>query len=154
MSPERTQLQILEMSGRYVFHGTGEDISVLEPQQAFTRVNGVRQEDGPAAVFASSSADYAIFFAIFSKKNCPLGRKASVADFEVSDSTYKLKFKASKNTISQLEESSCGWVYVFDRDQFHLRQPGGIEYANRQPAKPLKKIKVTRKDLLGTVEAV
>lgn len=142
------------MSGRFVFHGTGEDIEVLEPRQAYTYIKGVRQEDGPEAVFASSSADYAIFFAIFSKKNCPLGRRASVGDFESRDDGYRLKFKASSNTVSQIDDSSYGWVYVFDKDQFQLRQEGGIEYFNRQAAKPLRKIKVTRKDLLGNIETI
>lgn len=142
------------MSGRYVFHGTGEDIDALEPQQAHTYVEGVRQNDGPAAVFASSSADYAIFFAVMSRKNCPLGRKASVADFEFKDDTYRLHFRASAGTLSQIDDSSFGWVYVFDRTQFHLRQEGGIEYANRQPVKPLKKFKVTRKDLFGPIKTL
>jgi hypothetical protein len=154
MSPERKQLQILEMSGQYVFHGTGEDITVLEPQQAYKRVAGEREKDGPAAIFASSSADYAIFFAVISKKNCPLGRRASVADSEVKGDGYKLKFKASENTLSQLDDASSGWVYVFDRSQFFIRQEGGIEYANRSPIAPLKKIKVTRKDLPTEIEVV
>jgi hypothetical protein len=154
MSPERKNLQVFEMSGRFVFHGTGEDIDMLEPNQAYTYVNGVKQKDGPEAVFASSSADYAIFFAVFSKKNCPLGRRASVGDLELKDDGYKLRFKASANTISQIDDSSFGFVYVFDRSQFQLRQDGGIEYANRQPAKPLKKIKVTKRDLPANIEII
>lgn len=154
MSPARKKLFILEQTGKYVFHGTGEDIDVLEPRQAhkFTEGPGGKgRKDGAPSVFASTSADFAVFFAILNPKNCPLGRHAEVASFSFKDGTYDLRFKASEATLSQLSADSFGYVYVFDKAAFVEREPGGLEYTNRNPVKPLEKIKVTKTDILGTI---
>lgn len=151
MSPIRENLSILEASGQYVFHGSGEELDVLEPQQAHNRVNGERVEDGPPAVFATPIVDYAVFMAVFSKRNCPLGRRTSVSTTADKEG-YEIRLRATPATISQVTDASSGWVYVFEKSQFFRREEGGVEYTVRQPVKPLKKVRVTRADLVHPVE--
>ena len=148
----RQKLGALEASGKYVFHGTGEKLDILEPRQAHNRFDGIRRKDGPPAVFAATAVDYAIFMAVFSKKNCPLGLHTSVASWSSSNGVYSINFKASPGTMSQIDDSSSGWLYIFDKKDFHEREPAALEYISRKAVKPIERVAVHMKDIAGAVE--
>ncbi|MBI5133808.1 MAG: hypothetical protein HZA81_00230 [Candidatus Taylorbacteria bacterium] len=154
MSPARIELYRLERDGGFVFHGSGEDLDVLDPRQAHNVKDGKSVDDGPPAVFAAKAADYAVFMAVFSKRNCPLGRHTRIASWSFRDGDYRLVFQASPNTLSQIDERSYGWVYIFPKEGFYQREPGGLEYTNRKAVKPIKKIRVERADILGKIDAM
>lgn len=147
MTPHRLNLRQLESSQKFVFHGSAEDVSELAPHQA----HKFGKDDGAPAVFASASADFAAFFALMNQKNCPLGHHAGVESYSFKDGHYEARFKASKATLDQLNGDSSGFVYVFDRKDFVLREPGGIEYERRTPVKPVAKVRVTKEDILGHI---
>lgn len=151
-SPEKQELHALEREGIYVFHGTGADVDELEPRQAIDMKRG---PDGDPGVFASNKADYAIFMAIVNKYNCHSGARSRAGATFGPDDTMTMKFGMSMETAQQLEAnpSATGWVYVFEKNQFVSH--GGdrtIEFVSHAPVRPLKKIKVSKRDLPEGIE--
>ena len=138
-SEAKRQLVGLEREDCYVFHGTGLLLESLEPRQAYTVIDGKQEADGEPAVFASSLVDYAIFMALINDVNCPLSASSSV-----SYENGKLKFGASQETLDQLNATSRGYVYVFNRGDFLLR--GGIEWMSHYHVKPVFVIEVGKTD--------
>lgn len=103
--------------------------------------------DGPPAVFASDKAEYAIFMALVHSRNCPQGYQASSGT-----ENGRLIFRTTQETFAQLGEDARGFVYVLDKNDFTLRDHGGVEYASAVPVKPLEKLLVTRQDLPENVQ--
>lgn len=150
-SPEKRELLALERTGQFVFHGSGEDLSILEPHQA---IDDERGPDGLPAVFASPMAEYAIFMAIVSRKNCPLGSKSNTGTRTESDGTVHLEFGATQATLDQLQESATGWVYVFNKSEFRQREGGAAEYMSHAAVRPINKIKVAKRDLPTNIRII
>ena len=145
MSPERRELHALEKEDKYVFHGSGSDVASLEPRQAHDDIIG---PDGSPAVFASNVADYAIFMAIFNKRNCPQGSSTSAgAKTDEEHGLIEMRFAATRDTLDQLKDDAAGWVYVFNKTDFTRRLRGGVEYVSDGPVTPIKKIQVSTRDL-------
>ncbi|MDB5260488.1 MAG: hypothetical protein JWN37_719 [Candidatus Nomurabacteria bacterium] len=128
----------MEQTDKYVFHGSGSEIEIFEPQQAYTRVDGVDIPDGDPAIFASSKLNYAIFMAIINMKNCPKGYRSS------SDGR---EFKATAETLKQLTPGANGFVYVFNKSDFKERANGEEESMRHESIKPLFSYKVTFSDI-------
>jgi hypothetical protein len=147
MSPEKKLLKNFEEEGRYVFHGSGEEIEILEPRQAYTHHEEIEKADGEPAVFASSMVDYAILMALVNERNCPDGFRSIVGVSINEKGERYLRVRASQETLNQLDKNSYGWVYVFTKDSFTLRNEGGIEYVSTESVTPMHKIKVTKADL-------
>ncbi len=152
VSPEKRELLELEAEEKYIFHGSGNDVEELEPRQAHTTEGGVRVPDGAPAVFGSPSAEYAIFMAIVSKKNCPGGFHSKTSWFEKKDGGIGIRYFATKDTLEQIQEGAEGTVYVLDRKDFTRRGEKSVEYANPSRAIPLRKIKVHKRDLPDHIE--
>jgi hypothetical protein len=147
MSSEKQRLDDLEREELHVFHGSGLLFEELEPRQAYTFTNGRNEKDGEPAVFASTSADYAIFMALINPSNYPISFRSSVT---IEDG--ELKFRASKSTIQQLNESFRGYVYVFNRSDFELR--GGNEWICTKPIKPVFVIEIGLSDFQREIESI
>lgn len=136
----------------YVFHGSDADVDQLDPRQA---VDVVRGPDGEPAVFASDKTDFAIFFAIMNKTNCPKGsRTRAGAEVDDEKGTAELKFGATQETLDQIQDDASGWVYVFKKEDFNQRPDGGVEYTSKKPVEPFKKVKVFKRDLPENVEII
>lgn len=148
-SPEtlaRTKLLNLESENKCVFHGSPYEIEVFEPRQAYKYPKGKeRIPDGDPAVFASPSADIAIFMGIINEINAPLGLRSGFG----TDGEGKIKFKATKETIDQLHGSK-GYVYVFDKNKFTPRSL--IESLSYEKVTPDDIIIVSEKDLPKHIE--
>jgi hypothetical protein len=142
-SQERKQLRELESTGLYVFHGTSADVEALEPRQAVDAVTG--HDDDPG-IHASQVADYAIFMAVAA----PLGHARAGAT--VSDETPEptMNFGVSRVVMEKLADNSNGIVYVFDKKDFRQRRP--VEWISTTSAKPVLKIRVSRRDLPKDIE--
>ncbi len=136
----------------YVFHGSDADVDQLDPRQA---VDVVRGPDGPPAVFASDRADFAIFFAIINRKNCPEKGAwlRAGADFDEKGIAVP-KFETTQETLNQIQDNASGWVYVFKKEDFNQRPDGGVEYTSKKPVEPFKKVKVFKRDLPENVEII
>jgi hypothetical protein len=147
MSSAKQRLDNLEREERYVFHGSGLLLEELEPRQAYTLVNGRNAKDGEPAVFASTSADYAIFMALINPTNCSISARSRVS-FEDGE----LKFSATQSTIQQLNESFRGHVHVFNRSDFKLR--GGNEWICMKPVKPVFIIEIGLSDFQREIQLI
>jgi hypothetical protein len=153
MSPSKQKLLELEKSGKYVFHGTSEDIEIFEPRQARNYFDGKYENDGEPAVYASDHVEYAIFMAIFNKRNCPISCYSRSGATSTTGQPPVLVFGAKKSTIEQLTNEAKGWVYVFDKSTFKLRNDPGVEYVSQVHVKPLERILVKKEDLPRNIEA-
>ena len=142
----------LERTGNLVFHGSGRDLEILTPQQSIDFKQG---PDRSPAIFASPAADMAIFHAIFNGRNFP-DKKYVFQSGAIShdNGSFDLKFTIPKEALGELPDSASGFVYVFDRRSF-LQIPGrGAEYESTTSVKPIKKIKVFKKDLTSNIELI
>lgn len=148
-SEAKQKLLSLEKSDNYVFHGSGLVIEEFEPRQAHNYIDGKQVPDGEPAIFASSKAEYAIFMGIINKENCPKGRESRVGEYGED-----IRFMATKDTLSQIEDTTSGWVYVFNKSDFSQRYENGIVYTSALNAKPIDKIQVTKKDLPDNIEII
>ena len=155
MSPEKQKLIELTKTGKYLFHGSGDNLETLEPRQAHNIINGEKIPDGEPAIFASPSPGYAILMAIINDKNCPkkypgIRARAGGVGSERNVELYKLKFGINKKAVDQLTENSSGWVYVFDKSLFKQRHAG--EYVSYTAVSPIEKIYVKKQDLPEDIE--
>lgn len=142
----RERLKSLELENRYVFHGSeNPNISVLEPRQAYTVVDGENLEDDKPAIHASPISEIAIFMAIVNMKNCPLGFNSG---FEHRNS--KTILHASKESLDQLNENSKGYVYVLPKEDFSPR--GAVQSISYKESSPLQIVEVTKSDLPKEIE--
>jgi hypothetical protein len=66
-------LHKLEKEGRYVFHGSARELSVLEPRQSLNKndQSGKMEPHGEPAVCATPFADIAIFRSMANRRHCP-----------------------------------------------------------------------------------
>ncbi len=154
LSFEKLRLLELEGTNQYVFHGSDSAIEEFEPRQAHNHIKGEKIPDGDPAVFASSKVDYAIFMAIVNKSNCPEEYHSAVSANSSDGENFNIRFKATEKTISQLNNDSSGWVYVFDKDSFNLRKPGSLEYISRERVIPVDKVQVKKRDLPANIETL
>ncbi len=138
----KIELKTLEKEGQYVFHGSPDEVEEFEPRQAYNYHENFQEPDGAPAVFASSSAEYAILMAIINKKNCPEGFQSSAG---VENGI--LTFRATQSTLDQLSDKSFGWVHVFYKNLFEQRNEGSVEYVSYAPVRAIKKIQVSSRDL-------
>lgn len=142
----REKLKKLETEGKYVFHGSeNQGISVLEPRQAYTVVEGKSIEDDKPAVHASPLSDIAIFMSLVNSKNCPKGFDSG---FEYRNG--KLVLYASRESLDQLNENSRGFVYVLPNNQFVQR--GKVQSIAYDKIEPFEVIEVTKDDLPKDIE--
>jgi hypothetical protein len=148
ISKEREELSALEKEGNYVFHGTSEDVEELVPQQAVDIETG---PDRKPSIFASTTADFAIFHAIINGKNCHnvIAESGAVTH---EDGSYELKFGLPRAALDNLPDSASGWVYVFDKKSFTPIEGRVVECESRRVAVPVKKIKVFKRDLPQYIE--
>lgn len=130
------RLRELESKGVYLFHGSGSIVEEFEPKQAHTMINGQYTPDGEPAIFASPFLDYAIFVALINMNNCPRGFR-----FGTSYEDGELKFRATQETLDQVNESSRGYVYVFNRSDFVERNPD--EWVSYRKLRPLERVEVS-----------
>lgn len=147
LSFEREKLAVLEGTGEYVFHGSMDKLSVLEPRQAHNYVDGEHFPDGEPAVFASSNADYAIFMAIINERNCPEGFHGH-AGYSGKD----VKLSATKETLEQLKNDAYGFVHVFDRGFFSSRDGNDVEFVSFRSVRPIEVIRVIKQDLPANIK--
>ena len=140
----RGELHALEQEGKYVFHGSAIDTGLLEPREAFDAERG---SEGDPAVYASSSADYAIFMAIINKWNCPSGVHSTFGMHRDADGSYHPRFWATQDTLDQLKNPASGLVYVLDKGKFSERKGRPTEFLSREPVRPFRRIQVAKRDL-------
>lgn len=144
----RAKLRELENEGKWVFHGSRSKIEEFEPRQAYNYPANSHEEripDGKPAVFASPSADIAIFMSIINELNIP-GKFYCVFGL---NSNGEITFKATKETIEQLHNAT-GYVYVFDKNKFIPRSP--TESLSYKSVIPDDVVMVTEKDLPKNIE--
>lgn len=142
-SQERRRLRELESEGKWVFHGSGTETEILEPRQAHNYPSSSTEEkipDDKPAVFASPSADIAIFMAIVNKNNAPKGARSGFS----KHGDEPTEFRITKDTLDQIHNAK-GYVYVFEKDGFISRSPN--EVLSYQSVKPSEVVTVTEKDL-------
>jgi hypothetical protein len=142
----KEELHKLEKTGEYVFHGSPSKLDILEPRQAHNHIKKEGGEyeavpDGEPAVFASPFADIAIFMAVISRKNAPLGTRSGFS----SDSKNHFEFRATKETMDQIGDEANGYVHVFKKDGFEERNHN--EVVAYQAVTPIKIIEVRKEDL-------
>ena len=141
----RENLLSLEKTGKYLFHGSGQKINILETRQAYNYPNNEiknRIPDGVPAVFASDIVDIPIFMAIINNQNAPEGARSGFS----GNSKDGFEFRATKSTFDQIKNAK-GYVYVFDKNLFRKREGRANEYISILPVEPLEIIEVTEKDL-------
>lgn len=142
-SLERAKLRTFENEGKWVFHGSGSKIEILEPRQAYNYPTDSDEEkipDGKPAVFASPSVDIAIFMAILNKENAPKGARSG---FDINDNGT-FQFRTTQATIDQIN-NAVGYVYVFDATKFAPISAG--ESVSYKAVIPDEVVVVSEKDL-------
>jgi hypothetical protein len=141
------RLARVEKTKNFVFHGSGEEIEIFEPRQAYNYVNGQQIPDGKPAIFASPNFRYAMFLAIINERNCP-------NDFHSGAGMQngKLVFRATQKTLDQLKPESKGYVYVFEKKNFNERDQN--EYYSIEPAKAIEQIEVKYEDFDMPIQVI
>ncbi len=126
------ELETLEATGEYVFHGSPYEIKELEPRQA----TNAGLPDGEPAVWASDLPVVAIFMALVG------GRYSS----GVSITNGEVELTAVRSGLTALRgDKLTGYVHVLPKEQFtKVKQH---DYVSTKPQHPVEVIKVKAKDL-------
>jgi hypothetical protein len=136
-------LKELERSGDYVFHGTSEPLSRLDPRQAYSH----GKPDGTPAVCAASDVDTAIFMALQRcavlalQERGQLGQRSSAG---YSNHGENYHFYGSPEIVQELL-SAHGYVHVLPKDGF-TSYYGDREVRSAEPVTPVETIEVTFMD--------
>ena len=144
----RDDLKKLEEAGEYLFHGSPDEIDVLEPRQPYIFDKNVDRmvPDGEMAVVASPYFEIALFRAVVNNKNTPDGHSSG---FGYDEKTKKIELRMSENTFKQLQ-NKVGYVYVLDKKYFSPRDPNRpkmMEWRATGRVKPIQIVKVAFQDL-------
>lgn len=144
----RERLLSLEKEGKYVYHGSPDAITILEPRQAYNRgeETGNMEKDGEPAVFATPYADVAIFRALINAKGVS---GESTSQFGIDED--KLHFSATKNLL-EAARGKIGKVYVLDKQKFQDFE--GMQCRSLETNEPIEVIEVTIDDLPQNIETI
>lgn len=144
----RARLLALEKTDRFVFHGSPDIISVMEPRQAYyyDLETHEKTEDGKPAIFATPNADVAIFRALITEKTLA---EDSTSSFGVNDGV--IHFSATQNLLDHTR-GKLGRVYVFDKSKFHTFE--GIQCRSEEKIIPVEVVEVGAEDLPDNIDVV
>jgi hypothetical protein len=144
----REKLLALENEGRYVFHGSMEEIDILEPRQAEKQNNetGEMESDGDLAVFATPHADTAIFRSLINAKDVT---GDSSSGFGMGDDG--LHFSTTQNLLDAAKMKK-GKVYVLDKEQFS--EVEGTQCRSFETVTPIDVIEVDFNDLPPSIKLI
>jgi hypothetical protein len=143
LSKEKVRLRELEKEGKWVFHGSGSKIEILEPRQAHNYPKNSEEAkipDDEPAVFATPFADTAIFMAIYCKPNVENCRSGFT-----NHSDGRIDYRVTPQSAAQIQGAK-GYVYVFPKDKFPNSR-GASEVLSYEEARPTEVVLVTEKDL-------
>lgn len=144
----RDRLLALEKTKKYVFHGSPDDLKILDPRQAYNynEETKLQEVDGEPAVFATPSADVAIFRALtnfsdnIGDSNSKFGVKGKSLFFEVTPN------------ILELAKKKIGKVYVLDKANFSKFK--GMQCRNLNSVVPIEVIEVRSEDLPKNIKLI
>lgn len=146
----RERLLSLEKEGKFVFHGSPDNIDTLEPRQPFISniKSKIKEKHGEPCVVATPRADIAIFRAIVNPKNFPEKEYASSFSINKDDT---LRLCATKQVLENIKDKR-GFVYVLDKSLF--KRFSGMEWRSKQTIKPNEVILVTAEDLFPNIQLI
>ncbi len=145
----REYLLSLEKEGIYVFHGSPDNIGVLEPRQAYgeNEETGEYEKDGEPAVFATRFADVAIFRSLVNER---LGGEGSKCQMSIDDND-NLYYRSTKNALEKARGHK-GKIYVLKSDGFFDFK--GLDCRRNEQVVPVEMIEVDFNDLPSNIEII
>jgi hypothetical protein len=148
----REKLLAFEKENRFVFHGSPDEIKILEPRQplVFNVQKKKREKHGEPCVAATPYADIAIFRAIINQKNYPTGDYVSF--FKVSKEGL-MEFGTTKQVLERIKEKK-GFVYVLNKEAFKRFSNSNMEWRASEAIKPEDVFLVTAEDLPSNIQIV
>jgi hypothetical protein len=143
LSEAKKRLLDLEKEGKYVFHGSLENIKSLEPRQAYS----FGKKDSAPSVFATPFAEVAIFRALINEKAL---REDSESEFGM-DEKDRLHFSATQNLLDRAKKST-GKVYVLDKSKFEEFK--GVQCRSEESVEPIEALEVKAQDLPENIKVI
>jgi len=144
----RKAIEFLAKTGDYVFHGSWQKLSELEPRQPYSH----KKADGKPSVCASEEHEISIFKSLVNTPTCKTQKRFSgwsTGENENNDIT----FSATKGAMEGAErENAIGYVHVFRKSDFKKYQ--GMEYRTDKNIKPLFVVEVKKTDLPKDIKIV
>lgn len=128
-------LRRLEGSGRFLFHGSHDEIEILEPRDPVTDATG-DADNKVLAVYAYSSAALSVQRAIVNRANLD-------SEWEILGGTDPNNQDVPLLATTPNLVLTDGFVYVLPRGSF--RKTGGYQWISESPIAPIKTIKVNPK---------
>lgn len=135
----------------YVAHGTGQDdIRVFEPRQS----NDIGWFGNRKAVYASSDAIWAMFFAIMDRPAVPMTIVNGAVTAQLEGGPEPIYFFGASRHAVESRAYRDGWVYLLPADTFE-REPGGERFgipydshhcASLEPVTPVFRVQVRPED--------
>lgn len=150
-SPARKELELLESSDQFLFHGSPSEIEEFEPKQAYNGDPNNKETwpDGPPGIAGGEMADVAIFRAIFNRSNIDPSITLATSWDDETGSNFKVN-QAGFNKA--LQDQPSGFVYVFKREDFHPFR--GKEWRRESSIRSYKKIVVGVQDLPDDIKII
>lgn len=143
-SEARAWLLSLEKTGKYVFHGSNENVEgELEPRQAINK----GKKHGEPAISATQYAEIAIFRAVVNSKNFPEGYETK---FGISKRNEKEapEYNVSDTIFEAMQTSDAkGYVYVLKKEDFEPFSDSKWEVRAGEKSKPVHVVEVSIQDL-------
>ncbi|MFA5986281.1 MAG: hypothetical protein WC819_02950 [Parcubacteria group bacterium] len=145
----REYLLSLEKAGKYVFHGSPDDIDVLEPRQAYgeNEENGDYEKDGESAVFATRFADVAIFRSLINER---LGGDGSECGMSI-DNDNNIYYRSSRDLLEKVKDHK-GKVYVLKSEGFSDFK--GLDCRSNEQVVPIEIVEVDCTDLPKNIDII
>lgn len=135
----------------YLTHGTGQaDLAELTPRQS----NDVGLFGNRRAVYASSDAIWAMFFAVMDRPRVPMGVVNSAITLERGGTPEPLYFFGATRQALAQRPFRAGWVYLLPSETFEC-EPGGTvagwpyrshHCASLEAVRPLFRVRVQPED--------
>lgn len=146
MSESIEKLLKYEKSWKYVFHGSLENLSILEPRQAYSYVDWKLEKDWKLSVFATPYSRVAIFRSLINEFNTDWD---SDSGFGIND--WVLFFAASRNLLESAK-TKIGKIYILEKRNFTDFEWTQCRCYER--VTPIWSIEVTFEDLPEGIEVI
>lgn len=146
LSPAKQELLALEAEGKFIFHGSDAETDEIHPRQS---VDNTRGPVGDPAIYGSTVAETAIFYAIMKAKNFSNGSVTSGEGSRVNSDTGEItsEYRISRENIKYLKDDASGYVYVFNKNDFTPAGEMSPEHSRTEEIRPIKRILVHKVDL-------
>lgn len=127
--------KLLEIKNKYIFHGSPTLFSVCKPHKAKCESKNPLNEQN--AIYGTNNLEFAILFAF---EKLPIDKYDWCTVYDGNN------YYAELHDDTFVDNDACGYIYCFEKEEFHSIKECGVQYVCDHELEPIKIYKIFYKD--------